>query len=64
MVASSITLSCLLLIFIDNIRQNFLLQAVQKGVQTIITSVDTLAFDEKFLKNVDIIKIQNGENEK
>ena len=49
---------------LDNIRQNFLLQAVQKGVQTIITSVDTLAFDEKFLKNVDIIKIQNGENEK
>lgn len=47
---------------LDNIRQNFLLKAVQGGVQTIITSVDTLAFDEKFLSDVDIIKIQNGES--
>ena len=46
---------------LDNIRQNFLLQAVRDKVQTIITSVDTLAFDEKFLSEVEILKIQNGE---
>jgi len=45
---------------LDNIRQNYLLEAIDENIQMIITSVDTLAFDEKFLKNVDIIKISNG----
>ncbi len=49
---------------LDNIRQNYLLNAVGDDVQTIITSVDTLAFDEKFLKNVEIIKIKEGRLEK
>lgn len=45
---------------LDNVRQNFLLESIEKDVQTIITSVDTLAFDEKFLEDVDVIKIENG----
>ncbi len=45
---------------LDNVRQNYLLNAIEDDVQMIITSVDTLAFDENFLKNVDIIKIENG----
>lgn len=45
---------------LDNIRQNYLLEAIDENIQMIITSVDTLAFDEKFLENVDIIKISNG----
>ena len=45
---------------LDNIRQNYLLNAIEDDVQMIITSVDTLAFDEKFLKNVDIINIIDG----
>ncbi|MBE7706249.1 MAG: DNA replication/repair protein RecF [Cyanobacteria bacterium SIG30] len=46
---------------LDNVRQNFLLDAVEDKIQTVITSVDTLAFDKKFLENVDIINIKNGE---
>ncbi len=45
---------------LDNIRQNYLLNAISKDTQTIITSVDTLAFDNNFLSDVDIIKISNG----
>lgn len=45
---------------LDNMRQNFLLNAIEDDIQMIITSVDTLAFDEKFLENVNIIKISNG----
>lgn len=45
---------------LDNVRQNYLLNAIGDDTQTIITSVDTLAFDEKFLLDVDIIKISNG----
>lgn len=45
---------------LDNIRQNYLLNAIGDDIQMIITSVDTLAFDSKFLKDVDIIKISNG----
>lgn len=45
---------------LDNIRQNYLLSAIQDDIQMIITSVDTLAFDYEFLKNVDIIKINQG----
>jgi len=45
---------------LDSTRQNYLLNAIEKDIQMIITSVDTLAFDDEFLKNVDIIKIENG----
>ena len=45
---------------LDDIRQNYLLNAIEDDIQMIITSVDTLAFKEKFLENVDIIKISDG----
>ena len=45
---------------LDNVRQNYLLNAIEEDIQMIITSVDTLAFDEKFLENVDIVKISSG----
>lgn len=45
---------------LDNVRQNYLLRAISDDVQTIITSVDTLAFDEEFLSDVEIIKIHSG----
>ena len=46
---------------LDDIRQNYLLKSISKDTQTIITSVDTLLFDDDFLKNVKIYKIANGE---
>lgn len=46
---------------LDNIRQNFLLNAIGTKTQTIITSVDTLHFDEEYLKDVEIFKIADGE---
>ena len=49
---------------LDNVRQNYLLKSIDNGIQTVITSVDTLAFDNEFLKNVDIIKIKEGMIEK
>lgn len=45
---------------LDDVRQNYLLKTIDESTQTIITSVDTLLFDEKFLKDVKIYKIQNG----
>ncbi len=45
---------------LDSTRQNYLLDSIEKDIQMVITSVDTLAFDKEFLENVDIIKIQNG----
>ncbi|MBS4759689.1 MAG: DNA replication/repair protein RecF [Clostridium sp.] len=45
---------------LDNIRQNFLLNAIGHNIQTIITSVDTLHFDAEYLKDVEIFKISNG----
>ncbi len=45
---------------LDNIRQNYLLSAIDNDIQMIITSVDTLAFDKDFLCNVDILKISDG----
>ena len=33
---------------------------IENDIQMVITSVDTLAFDDEFLKNVDIINISNG----
>ena len=45
---------------LDSNRQNYLLDAIEDDIQMIITSVDTLAFAQEFLKNVDIIKIKEG----
>ncbi len=45
---------------LDDTRQNFLLKSINSDIQTIITSVDTLFFDEKFLSDVEIVKIENG----
>ena len=45
---------------LDNVRQNYLLRAISDDTQTIITSVDTLAFDDEFLSDVDIVKISQG----
>lgn len=45
---------------LDDIRQNYLLKSIETGVQAIITSVDTLLFDEEFLKDVQIVSVENG----
>ena len=45
---------------LDNIRQNYLLNAIGHNTQTIITSVDTLHFDAEYLKDVEIFKISEG----
>lgn len=45
---------------LDDLRQNHLLKTIDKKVQTIITSVDTLLFDKKFLKDVKLYKVKNG----
>lgn len=45
---------------LDDIRQNYLLTTINNQTQTIITSVDTLLFDEKFLEGVKVYKIENG----
>ena len=46
---------------LDDIRQNYLLQTINENIQTIITSVDTLLFDEDFLRDVKVLRIENGE---
>lgn len=45
---------------LDDIRQNYLLKSINPQTQTIITSVDTLLFEDEFLKDVNIFKIENG----
>ena len=45
---------------LDDIRQNYLLKSINQNTQTIITSVDTILFEEEFLKDVKIYKIENG----
>lgn len=45
---------------LDDIRQNYLLTTINENTQTIITSVDTLLFDEKFLEGVMVYKIEDG----
>ena len=45
---------------LDDIRQNYLLKSISNSTQTIITSVDTILFEEEFLKDVQIYKIENG----
>lgn len=45
---------------LDDVRQNYLLNAIDKNTQTVITSVDTLLFDKKFLQDGRIYKIEDG----
>ena len=45
---------------LDDIRQNYLLKSITDNTQTIITSVDTILFENEFLKDVQIYKIDNG----
>ena len=45
---------------LDDLRQNYLLKTIDQNTQTIITSVDTLLFDEKFLEGVKVYKIEQG----
>ncbi len=45
---------------LDDLRQNFLLYSIENDVQAIITSVDTLLFDKEFLKDVQVITVENG----
>ena len=45
---------------LDDLRQNYLLNSIDKETQTIITSVDTLFFSEEFLKDLKIFKINDG----
>ena len=45
---------------LDDLRQNYLLDAIGKETQTIITSVDTLHFKEEYLKNVEIFEIKDN----
>ncbi len=45
---------------LDEKRQNYLLKSIENGTQTIITSVDTLLFEEEFLKDVKIYNIEKG----
>ena len=45
---------------LDDLRQNYLLKSINNNTQTIITSVDTVLFEEEFLKDVKIYKIENG----
>ena len=45
---------------LDDKRQNYLLKSIDENTQTIITSVDTLLFEQEFLKDVTIYKIESG----
>ena len=45
---------------LDDLRQNYLLKSINKNTQTVITSVDTILFEDEFLKDVKIYKIENG----
>ena len=45
---------------LDETRQNFLLKSIDSSVQTIITSVDTILFEDEFLKDVEIYSVENG----
>lgn len=46
---------------LDDLRQNYLLKSINPNTQTIITSVDTILFEEEFLKDVKIYNICNGQ---
>lgn len=46
---------------LDDLRQNYLLKSINSNTQTVITSVDTILFEDEFLKDVKIYKIENGD---
>lgn len=45
---------------LDEARQNYLLNSIDSDVQTIVTSVDTILFEEDYLKDVQIFKVEKG----
>lgn len=45
---------------LDDKRQNYLLKSIDDNTQTIVTSVDTLLFEQEFLKDVTIYNIEGG----
>jgi len=45
---------------LDDIRQNYLLKSITNATQVIITSVDTILFEDEFLKDVKIYNISDG----
>ena len=45
---------------LDDIRQNYLLKSINNATQVVITSVDTLLFEDEFLKDVSIYNIADG----
>lgn len=45
---------------LDDLRQNFLLDAIGDSTQTIITSVDTLHFKREYLEDVEIFEIKEN----
>lgn len=45
---------------LDDVRQNYLLSSIEKEVQMLITSVDTLHFNNEYLSSLSICKIDNG----
>ena len=45
---------------LDETRQNYLLKSIEKETQTIITSVDTVLFEDEFLKDVKIYSVYQG----
>lgn len=46
---------------LDDLRQNYLLKSISNATQVVITSVDTLLFENEFLKGVKIYKIEDGQ---
>ncbi len=45
---------------LDETRQNYLLNGIEEGIQTIITCTDTKAFSPAFLEGMQIVKIEGG----
>lgn len=45
---------------LDEVRQNYLLNGIEEGIQTIITCTDTKAFSAAFLEDMQVVKITNG----
>lgn len=45
---------------LDDIRQNYLLKSITNATQVVITSVDTVLFEDEFLKDVKIYNISGG----
>lgn len=45
---------------LDKTRQNYLLNAIKKETQTIITATDTSGFDEKFFEDAVVYNIESG----